>query len=108
LGWAHGADQGCLPSPDTVRPCRERACLAGLGIGGAPIRAHLNAAHLERADLRIAHLEGAVLFGAHLEQADFSGATGLSEKQLLEAIGDAETKLPEGLARPADWREIGA
>jgi hypothetical protein len=31
------------------------------------------------------------------------GATGLLEAQLLNAIGDAATKLPEGLALPAHW-----
>jgi hypothetical protein len=46
--------------------------------------------------------------GARLEGADLSDATGLSEAQLHDAHGDAATKLPEGLARPAHWPEIGA
>ena len=44
------------------------------------------------ASLNGAHLAGAFLSGAHLEGADLSGA-----------IGDAETRLPAGVARPADW-----
>ena len=55
-------------------------------------RATLVAAHLERADLRGAHLEGTDLSMAYLEGADLTGA-----------IGDAKPRLPDGIARPADW-----
>jgi hypothetical protein len=48
--------------------------------------------------LEDAHLEGADLCGA-----DLRGTTGLTEAQLAAASGDASTKLPEGVARPAAW-----
>jgi uncharacterized protein YjbI with pentapeptide repeats len=61
-------------------------------------QAHLNGAHLERADLSGAHLEGANLSGVHLE-----GAVGLEQDQIANVRGDAETILPQGITRPADW-----
>jgi len=80
-----------------------------LDLSGAILkRADLWEARLEGADLRNAHLEGAILLGAHLEEAHLEGADlsyvmGLSEAQLAQAHGDAVTKLPAGLARPAHW-----
>jgi uncharacterized protein YjbI with pentapeptide repeats len=85
--------------------------------------AHLEDAHLEGASLVLAVLKGAKLSGAHLEGADlsiphlnpseaecfeeYSGrkakALWLTDDQLLEAFGDGETKLPEGIARPKHW-----
>ena len=66
-------------------------------------RAYLFEAHLEGAFLSDAHLKGAVLIGAYLEGANLRGAKDLLEAQLRDTDGDAETKLPEGLARPAHW-----
>jgi uncharacterized protein YjbI with pentapeptide repeats len=57
----------------------------------------------EGADLSGAHLEGALLAGAHLEGADLSSADGLTQAQLWEVEGDAETTLPKGLIQPARW-----
>jgi uncharacterized protein YjbI with pentapeptide repeats len=65
--------------------------------------AHFDRAHLNKADLNKAHLDGARLFEAHLDRADFTGAEGLTQAQLDQAFGDAETKLPEGLTRPKHW-----
>ncbi|MBS0641266.1 MAG: pentapeptide repeat-containing protein [Proteobacteria bacterium] len=80
--------------------------------------ANLFFAHLERATLQNAHLEGADLTSAHLRRADLGLAhlTGadlsrvdltdviyLGQSQIADTIGDAETKLPVGLARPAHW-----
>jgi uncharacterized protein YjbI with pentapeptide repeats len=90
------------------------AHLEGANLAGAQLqRARLSLAHLGGADLSFAHLEGAILSGVHLEGADLSfaqleganlfGAEGLSETQLAQADGDAATKLPEVLARPAHW-----
>lgn len=51
-----------------------------------------------RLDLSRADLRGANLVGAHLE-----GAKHLTQEQINSAQGDALTKLPEGLERPARW-----
>jgi hypothetical protein len=65
----------------------------------------LRGAHLERAYLNGAHLEGADLHDAHLEGAILSDAEGLTQAQIDEAYGDANTKLPEGqeLTWPTRW-----
>ena len=76
------------------------------------------------ATIKLAVLKHAKLSGAHLEGADFSPghyptmeanpagkeyilqkikAVGLTDAQLLEAFGDGETKLPEGITRPKHW-----
>lgn len=92
----------------------ERANLAHADLEGASLyNAHLegaflNDAHLAGADLRDAHLEGAVLAGAHLEGAvlwgaDLSTVQHLRQEQLDGAIGDEDTKLPDGLTIPSCW-----
>jgi uncharacterized protein YjbI with pentapeptide repeats len=58
----------------------------------------LAGAHFEGADLKQASLAD-----AHLEGADLGYALGLSEEQLRWAIGNAATRLPDGLLRPAHW-----
>jgi hypothetical protein len=68
-------------------------------------RADLFWAHLKGANLNGAHLEGANLYRARLEGANLSLATGLIQEQVDAAFGDASTKLPEGLTRPAHWLE---
>ena len=60
-------------------------------------------AHLEGAILNATHLEGALLANAHLEGTNLERATGLSTEQLAEAFGDARTRLPPGMKRPANW-----
>jgi hypothetical protein len=105
------------------------AHLQGATLNGAHLLAasledaHLEDTHLEGASLVLAVLKGAKLSGAHLEGADlsiphlnpseagyfeeYSGrkvrALWLTDDQLLEAFGDGETKLPEGIARPKHW-----
>ena len=108
----------------------EGADLSGSHLKGAFLNgAHLEGAHLNRADLEGAtlyevHLEGAILAGADLEgfpdlslahpqrrrprrgasrRFDLSSADGLTQAQLEEAEGDAETTLPKGLTQPARW-----
>jgi Pentapeptide repeats (8 copies) len=78
--------------------------------GADLLKAHLDGAslrwaHLERAVLRGAHLERAVLTEAHLEGADLGDAEGLSQAQIDQAFGDAETVLPPGLIRPTHWTQ---
>jgi uncharacterized protein YjbI with pentapeptide repeats len=60
-------------------------------------------AHLEGANLYGAHLEGAKLAGAHLEGANLHRVNGLTQHQLDDTSGNAETVLPEGLTQPAHW-----
>jgi uncharacterized protein YjbI with pentapeptide repeats len=92
----------------------EWAHLAPTNLTGAHLEyAVLIDAHLEYATLIRAHLKGAALTGAHfngaafawahfegvdLGGADLDGANGLDV-----AHGDARTRLPEGVARPAHW-----
>lgn len=76
-----------------------RAKLQGACLRGAC----LIAADLSGADLRSADLIGADLRDADLSGADLTGAVFLTQAQLNAARGDAGTKLPASLARPAHW-----
>lgn len=87
-----------------------RADLAGARLGGADLRgadlrgALLIAADLRAADLRQADLLGADLRDADLSGADLDGALFLTRTQVGAARGDAATRLPRRLDRPAHWR----
>lgn len=76
-----------------------RAALRGANLRGA----YLIGADLRDADLRGADVIGADLRGADLRGADLTGALFLTQAQLNAARGDAATRLPEGLDRPAHW-----
>jgi uncharacterized protein YjbI with pentapeptide repeats len=75
------------------------ADLRGAGLRGA----YLIAADLSGADLRLADLIGADLRDADLSGADLTGSIFLTQPQLGAARGDAATRLPDGLTRPAHW-----
>ncbi|MFD9127649.1 pentapeptide repeat-containing protein [Kitasatospora sp. NPDC059571] len=80
------------------------ARLAGADLRGANLRgAYLIAADLSRADLRSADLIGADLRDADLSGADLTGSLFLTQPQLTAARGDAATRIPDGLTRPAHW-----
>ncbi|WP_043405367.1 MULTISPECIES: pentapeptide repeat-containing protein [Streptomyces] len=80
------------------------AKLSGAKLRGASLRgALLIAADLSGADLRDADLIGADLRGADLRGADLTGALFLTQAQLNAAKGDAATRLPPALSRPAHW-----
>ncbi|MCP2257300.1 Pentapeptide repeat-containing protein [Streptoalloteichus tenebrarius] len=80
------------------------AKLAGVNLRGASLRgAYLIAADLRRADLRSADLIGADLRDADLSGADLTGSIFLTQAQVNAAKGDAKTRLPQGLRRPAHW-----
>ena len=80
------------------------AALSGADLHGASLRgAYLIGADLRGADLRRADLLGADLRGADLRGADLTGALFVVQPQLTAATGDAGTRLPSGLARPAHW-----
>ena len=113
----------CGPPPRAARPRAEagqgRAGLRGAGQGGADqsgvgqsrtslrgasLRgALLIGADLTGADLAWADLTGADLRGARVGGADLSGALFLSRNQAGSALGDARTRLPAALPRPAHW-----
>jgi hypothetical protein len=85
------------------------ADLMGQNLTGADLRraslrgAYLIGADLTRADLRQADVAGADLRGAGLAGADLSTSLFLTQAQLDGARGDATTKLPPALRRPAHW-----
>ncbi|WP_416875015.1 pentapeptide repeat-containing protein [Kitasatospora sp. SC0581] len=82
------------------------ARLRGADLRGANLRgALLVAADLSGADLRLADLVGADLRDATLAGADLSTALFVTQAQLDAARGDATTRLPAGLTRPAHWPE---
>ncbi|MFF7654022.1 pentapeptide repeat-containing protein [Streptomyces sp. NPDC007983] len=80
------------------------ARLRGADLRGAGLRgALLIAADLTGADLSAADLIGADLRDADLSGADLTGAIFLTQAQLNAARGDAATRLPSALTRPAHW-----
>lgn len=80
------------------------AKLKGADLRGANLRgAYLIAADLRGADLRAADLIGADLRDTDLSGADLTGAIFLTQAQVNSAKGDAATKLPQSLLRPAHW-----
>jgi len=83
--------------------------LIGANLKGADLRcanlrgAYLIAADLRGADLRTADLIGADFRDADLRGADLTGSIFLTQTQLNAAKGDANTKIPASLERPAHW-----
>lgn len=107
-----------------LRPDLSTADLHGLNLVMADLRhailrgadlslANLEGADLREADLNAANLVGARLIGADLQGADLRGtdlrtAEDLTIEQLEEALGNDETRLPDGLPRPVSWTRAGA
>jgi len=85
------------------------ADLIGARLHGADLRAaslrgaYLIAADLTGADLRRADLIGADLRDADLAGADLTGALFVTQPQINGARGDAATRLPVTVERPAHW-----
>lgn len=114
---AHRASVGALLQQvsDAVRgpgrPDRRGADLVGRDLRRARLRgAGLRGAYLIGADLRGVDLGTADLLGADLRAADVRGTDlsaclFLTRPQLAAARGDAATRLPEGLDRPAHWQD---
>ena len=74
--------------------------------GGVFTSARFGGANLTNASFVGTFLEGANFSGANLTGTNFSGAqmqgaTGLTQRQLDQACGDAETRLPGSLRIPA-------
>lgn len=91
----------------------ERAILRKTNLRGSDLRyakidgADLFSADLSGADLRDASLALTFLKRADLRGADLSTAQGLTPGQIVDAIGDHETRLPENLPRPTSWTARG-
>ncbi|CCK25494.1 putative protein yybG [Streptomyces davaonensis JCM 4913] len=91
------------------RKDRRGADLMGARLKGADLRgvslrgAYLIAADLTGADLRGADLLGADLRDTDLTDADLTDALFVTQPQLNAARGNAGTKLPGSLTRPAHW-----
>ncbi|MER5747612.1 pentapeptide repeat-containing protein [Streptomyces sp. NPDC002225] len=80
------------------------ARLRGADLRGADLRgAYLIAADLSGADLRLADLIGADFRDADVSGADLTDSLFLTQAQLNAARGDAATRLPSALRRPAHW-----
>jgi hypothetical protein len=91
-----GAD---LVGADLVGADLRRADLRGADLRGA----YLIGADLRAADLRQADLIGADLRAADLGGADLTGSLFVTQPQVTAARGDAATRLPAALRRPAHW-----
>ena len=94
------ASGGAAPGRAGLRAANQ----GGASLRGASLRgALLIGADLTGADLVWADLTGADLRGARVGGADLSGALFLSRNQAGSALGDARTRLPAALPRPAHW-----
>ncbi|GGT30173.1 pentapeptide repeat-containing protein [Streptomyces purpureus] len=80
------------------------AKLRGADLRGADLRGALMiAADLKGADLTLADLIGVDFRDADLSGADLTRSLFLTQPQVNAAKGDAATRLPKGLSRPAHW-----
>ena len=71
---------------------------------GADLRGSLLiAADLREADLRSSDLLGADLRDARLDGADLTDCLFLTQSQVSSAQGDASTRIPSAVRRPAHW-----
>lgn len=92
------------PQKDFTRADLIGANLQGADLRGANLReAYLIAANLRDADLRTVDVIGADFRDTDLSGADLTGCIFLIQSQLNAAKGDAATKLPPSLTRPAHW-----
>jgi uncharacterized protein YjbI with pentapeptide repeats len=96
-----------------VRASLEGAILRKTNLRGSDLRfarfdgADLFAADLSGADLRDASLTATFLKQTDLRGADLSTAHGLTSGQIVDALGDQTTRLPEDLPAPAAWISRG-
>ena len=67
------------------------------------LRADFSNADLSGAVFGEAHVYGAKFTRCRLHSADLSACHGLSQRQVDQAIGNAETKLPSGIIAPVEW-----
>ncbi len=80
------------------------ASLPGAALRGASLRgAYLIGADLRGADLRLADVLGADFRDADVRGADLGTALFLTQTQANACRGDARTRLPHRVSRPAHW-----
>jgi uncharacterized protein YjbI with pentapeptide repeats len=87
----HGAD---FDGAKAVLMCMSYANFSGATFRGTD----LSGANLAHADLDGADLTGATMTITSIKGTDLTRARGLTQRQLDSACGDAETKVPTGLA----------
>jgi hypothetical protein len=93
--WGRGEPEGLdLRNTDLSIADLSTANLSGAVLTGA----RLLGANLSAADLSLATLKSADLSHANLEGAEY-----LTQEQLAETTGDANTRLPPDLEPPAHW-----
>ena len=103
-----------LSRAELCRAELDQATLVEANLAGAVlVAADLSDARLDQADLRCADLSnawlayatlnGAQLDATVLDGADLSCARGLTQAQIGQARGDANTILPAGLSTPVSW-----
>ncbi|MFD3518132.1 pentapeptide repeat-containing protein [Streptomyces sp. NPDC058657] len=88
-----------LRGADLMGARRAGADLRGVNLRGA----YVIAADLSGADLRGADVIGADFRDADVRGADLSEALFLTQTQVNAALGDAGTRIPDSLQRPAHW-----
>jgi uncharacterized protein YjbI with pentapeptide repeats len=114
VAWNAWREQNPKVKPDLSFAVMRAMDLTLANLAGAVLRecdlvlANLRGADLRRADLSGANLVGARLLGVDLAHAnlcgtDLSTAEDLTDEQLRQTKGDAQTKLPEGISAPAHW-----
>jgi uncharacterized protein YjbI with pentapeptide repeats len=87
-----------LSGANLFRVNRSGADLTGVNLAGVV---------LSGAKLTKTNLSGAKLFSLKpdLQNANLSKTTNLTQKQIEQAIGNEQTKLPEHLKPPASWSQ---
>jgi uncharacterized protein YjbI with pentapeptide repeats len=81
-----------------------RSVFEGADLTGATLRlSNIARARFGGAIMSGADLTQAFMYATRFEATDLSGVKGLTQAQLDVACGDAKTKLPAGLKRPAAW-----
>jgi uncharacterized protein YjbI with pentapeptide repeats len=104
LGRVSAAARSAWPTRDRRGGDYIGAVLRDADYRGASLRgAYYIGADLRGADLRNADLLGTDLRAADLRGADLTGCLFLTQPQLEAAKGDATTRIPAALSRPAHW-----
>ncbi len=103
LSWAD-LRRADLSWADLVGAELSWANLCGANLSEADCtEANLSDANLIEANLGKTDLSEIDLRGANLSDANLSEATGLTQEQIDSARGDRNTRMPEGIQRPARW-----